>query len=177
MKPQGKKKMNASLWILLAATAVALAVAYARGPELPRAGLLSAGRLLQNVWVELALGFVLAGVLDVLIPAPTLAAWLGQERLLRGILTGWGVGLLLPGGPYVLFPVVAGLAQKGAAAGPLICLLTAKTLVSPIRMFTYEAPLLGWPLTLARFIPGVLAAPFLGLVGHYLFVWLKRSGS
>ena len=170
--------MNASLWILLAATAVALAIAYVRGPDLPRAGLVSAGRLLQNVWVELALGFVLAGVLDVLIPAPTLAAWLGPERLLRGILTGWGVGLLLPGGPYVLFPVVAGLAQKGAGAGPLICLLTAKTLVSPIRMFTYEAPLLGWPLTLARFIPGVLAAPILGLVGHYLYFWFKgRAGS
>jgi uncharacterized membrane protein YraQ (UPF0718 family) len=177
MKPQGKKKMNPSLWILLAITLVALLAAYFKGPHLPASGLLAAGRLLQNVWIELALGFVLAGLLEVLIPAPMLAAWLGDGRLGRGILTGWGVGLLLPGGPYVLFPVVAGLAQKGAAAGPLICLLTAKTLVSPIRMFTYEAPLLGWPLTLARFIPGVLAAPILGILGHYLFLWLKnRAG-
>ena len=165
--------MNPSLWILLAATLVALVAAYVEGRDVPLSGLMSAGKLLQNVWIELALGFVLAGLLDVLIPAPKLAAWLGHERLGRGILTGWGVGLLLPGGPYVLFPVVASLAQKGAAAGPLICLLTAKTLVSPIRMFTYEAPLLGWPLTLARFIPGVLAAPVLGLIGHYMFVWLR----
>jgi hypothetical protein len=63
--------------------------------------------------------------------------------------------------------------QKGAAAGPLICLLTAKTLVSPIRMLTYEAPLLGWPLTLARFIPGVLVPPILGLIGHWLFNVLR----
>src|SRR5207249_10108591 len=47
------------------------------------------------------------------------------------------------------------LFRSGAAPGPLITLLTAKTLVSPIRMLTYEAPLLGWPLTLARCLPGI----------------------
>jgi hypothetical protein len=36
-------------------------------------------------------------------------------------------------------------------------------------MLTYEAPLLGWPLTLARFIPGVLLPPFMGIVGAWLF--------
>jgi hypothetical protein len=49
-------------------------------------------------------------------------------------------------------------------------LLTAKTLVSPVRTLTYEAPLLGWPLTLARFVPGVLLPPLMGLVGQWLFV-------
>jgi hypothetical protein len=47
--------------------------------------------------------------------------------------------------------------------------VTAKTLVSPIRMLTYEAPLLGWPFTLARFIPGVLLPPLMGLGGQWLF--------
>jgi hypothetical protein len=55
----------------------------------------------------------------------------------------------------------------------LICLLSAKTLVSPIRTLTYEAPLLGWQLTLARFIPGVLAPPLLGLIGHWLLGLLR----
>ena len=31
----------------------------------------------------------------------------------------------------------------GAAPGVLIALITAKSLISPIRMLTYEAPLLG----------------------------------
>src|SRR5688572_13398821 len=175
MKPQGKKTMNGSLWILLGATLVALVVAYARAPGLPLKGMFAAGKLVQNVWLELVLGFALAGLLEVLIPQPVLATWLGEAELWRGLLVGLAIGLALPGGPYVLFPVVAGLAQKGAAAGPLICLLTAKTLVSPIRMFTYEAPLLGWPLTLARFVPGVLAAPLLGLLGHWLYQALRRT--
>ena len=69
----------------------------------------------------------------------------------------------MPGGPYLVFPVVANLFRSGAAPGPLIALLTAKTLVSPVRMLTYEAPLLGWPLTLARLHSRRAAAAGAGL--------------
>ena len=40
-------------------------------------------------------------------------------------------------------------------------------------MLTYEAPLLGWPLTLARCIPGLLVPPLLGLLGQWLFNLLQ----
>jgi uncharacterized membrane protein YraQ (UPF0718 family) len=115
------------------------------------------------------LGFLLAGLLDVLLPQRVLVSWLGGENLGRGILIGWAAGLAMPGGPYVFFPVAAKLFQNGAAPAPLITLLTAKTLVSPVRTLTYEAPLLGWPLTLARFVPGVLLPPIMGLIGQWLF--------
>lgn len=164
-----RRRVNASLVLLLGLTLVALVVAYARDPALPLRGLQSGGRLLQSVWMELAVGFVLAGLLDVLIPSPVLSRWLGEERLGRGILVGWLAGLVLPGGPYLFFPVAAGLLKSGAAPGPVIALLTSKTLVSPIRMLTYEAPLLGWPLTLARLIPGVLLPPIIGWLGQGLF--------
>jgi uncharacterized membrane protein YraQ (UPF0718 family) len=156
---------------LLAATAVAAAL---RDPALPLRGLEATGRLLRGVWLELALGFLLAGMLEVLVPAPTLARWLGEAGLGRGILIGWAAGLILPGGPYVFFPVAAGLYRGGAAPGPLIALLTAKTLVSPVRTLTYEAPLLGWPLTLARFLPGVLLPPLMGWLGQWLYGLLRR---
>ncbi len=161
--------MDASLWILLTLVAVAAAAALAKGPALPLQGLAASARLLRSVWVELALGFVLAGLLEVLLPQPLISRWLGPEHPARGILVGWGAGLIIPGGPYLVFPAVANLFRNGAAAGPLITLVTAKTLVSPIRMLTYEAPLLGWPLTLARFIPGLLLPPFMGLLGQWLF--------
>jgi hypothetical protein len=76
----------------------------------------------------------------------------------------------------VFFPVAANLFRNGAAAGPIIALLTAKTLVSPIRTLTYEGPLLGWPLTLARFIPALLLPPLLGLVGQWLFRFFNTRG-
>jgi uncharacterized membrane protein YraQ (UPF0718 family) len=65
--------------------------------------------------------------------------------------------------------MVASLAEKGVGPGPLITLVAAKTLVSPIRMLTYEAPLLGWPLTLARLLPGLFVPPLLGLIGQALY--------
>lgn len=161
--------MDLSLCILLALVGVATLVALARDASLPLQGLAASARLLRGVWIEMALGFLLAGLLEVLLPQPTISRWLGAEHPARGILVGWGAGLLIPGGPYLVFPAVANLLRSGAAPGPLIALITAKTLVSPIRMLTYEAPLLGWPLTLARFIPGVLLPPLMGLLGQWLF--------
>ena len=166
--------MDASFFILLGLTVIVIAVALARAPQLVVRGFQSTGRLLGGVWMELALGFVLAGLLDVLIPPPVLSQWMGGDDLRRGIFVGWAAGLVMPGGPYLVFPVAANLLRAGAAPGPLIALLTAKTLVSPIRMLTYEAPLLGWPLTLARLLPGVLLPPVLGLLGQWLYTIFAR---
>jgi uncharacterized membrane protein YraQ (UPF0718 family) len=168
------RRVDPSTWILTGLFVVALLVAFAKDPALPVRGLLATGKLARSVWLELLLGFLLAGLLDVLIPQPVLSRWLGAEHMAQGILVGWAAGLAIPGGPYLLFPVVANLLRSGAAPGPLITLLTAKTLVSPIRMLTYEAPLLGWPLTLARFVPGVLLPPVMGLIGQWLFGLFSR---
>ena len=169
-----KRRVDASLYILLALIVVAAIVAFVRDAALPWRGLAASVQLLRGVWIELALGFLFAGLLEVLIPRPMLSRWLGGEHLAQGIVIGWVAGLLIPGGPYVFFPVAANLLRQGAAPAPLITLLTAKTLVSPIRMLTYEAPLLGWPLTLARFLPGVLLPPVMGLLGQWLYGLFKR---
>ncbi len=161
--------MNASLWILLALLIIATTAAYLRDPGLPLQGLRATGRMLGSIWLELAIGFLLAGMTDVLFPAATLTRWLGPDSPGRGIFSGWAIGLLLPGGPYVAFPVVAGLFAKGAAPGALIALVAAKTLLSPVRALTYEAPLLGWPLTAARMIPALFVPPLLGVIGDVLF--------
>jgi uncharacterized membrane protein YraQ (UPF0718 family) len=169
--------VDSSFWILLGMTLAALAVAVSRDRNLPAQALAASGRLFGSVWTEIALGFLLAGLFDVLVSAETLTRWLGAERSGRGILVAWAAGLAIPGGPYLLFPVVARLFEKGVAVGPLITLVTAKTLVSPIRMLTYEAPLVGWPLTLSRFIPGLLVPPLLGLVGQWLYrIFSARPG-
>lgn len=169
-----RRRMATSFLILLGLTVAALAVALVKDPALAVRGFQSSGRLFGSVWMELALGFVLAGLLDVLIPPPALSRWMGEEHLGQSILVGWAAGLVMPGGPYLVFPVVANLLRSGAAPGPLIALLTAKTLVSPVRMLTYEAPLLGWPMTLARLIPGILLPPALGWLGHWLYTLFAR---
>lgn len=168
-----RRRLDTTAFILLGLVLIALAVAYAKDPALPVQGLQASGRLLGGVWIELALGFVLAGLIEVLVPAATISRWLGSERMGHGILVGWGMGLVIPGGPYLVFPVAAKLFESGASPGALIAFLTAKTLLSPVRMLTYEAPLLGWPLTLARFLPGVLLPPLMGWLGQWLFYLIK----
>src|SRR5215472_9184665 len=171
-----RRRMDPSLLILLAMVLIAEIVALVWRPDMPLEALKGSARLLRGVWLDLLLGFVFAGLADVLIPQPVLSRWLGSQRPAQAILVGWAAGLLIPGGPYLVFPILASLFQKGAAPGPLITLITAKTLVSPIRMLTYEAPLLGWPLTLARFIPGVLLPPIMGILGAWLFTVFNDVG-
>jgi uncharacterized membrane protein YraQ (UPF0718 family) len=168
-----RRRVNATTLILLAVIVLALGYAWWKDPMLPLQGLQASGRLFGNVWTELALGFMLAGLLDVLLPAAVISRWLGAGAAADGLFAGWAVGLALPGGPYLAFPVAAKLFDGGAAPGAVITLLTAKTLVSPVRMLTYEAPLLGWPLTLARFIPGVLLPPLLGWLGQWLYLLFR----
>jgi uncharacterized protein len=162
-------RLDSTFFILLALVVAAAGIAWLRDPALPLRGLRASGRLLGGVWVQLAFGFLLAGLLEVLIPQATLSAWLGAGRAGRGILAGWAAGLILPGGPYVVFPIAANLFRSGVTAGPLITFISAKTLVGPIRTLSYEVPLLGWPLTLARLLPALVLPPILGLVGHWLF--------
>ena len=163
------RRMDAGLVILLAVAVFAALFAFFKDPSLPVKGLYASGRLFGAVWIELLLGFIVAGLLDVLVSPGQITAWLGPESSLGGIVVGWMAGLAIPGGPYLLFPIAAGLWKAGAAPGALIALITAKTLVSPIRMLTYEAPLLGWRLTLARCVPALFLPPIMGLVGQWLF--------
>jgi uncharacterized membrane protein YraQ (UPF0718 family) len=174
MKPKEKRRVDVSTWILLGLTLLALAFALTRGPSVAGAGVLAGGKLLRGVAPELLLGFVLAGFLEVLVPAAALQRWLGAETSARGILLAWAFGLLLPGGPYVLFPLAAQLFRAGVAPAAIITLITAKTLVSPIRMLTYEAPVLGLRMTLARLLPAILLPPLVGWLGGLIYRSLEK---
>ena len=165
-RPAGRRRLGPSTIVMLALVGAALVYALVRDPDLVRRGLASTGRLVENVWLELALGFLLAGLIDAAIPRETLSAWLGGGQLARGLALGSLAGLLFPGGPYLAFPVAAGLLRSGAGAGPVIAFVTAKSLLGLTRTLAWEAPLLGWRLTLARVLPALLVPPLLGLVGH-----------
>lgn len=167
--------MDAASWVLVACTVVLLAVAVTRDRALPLLALRASGRAFSSVWFEILLGFLLVGLIEVLLDKETIVGWLQGRGPGAGILAGWATGLLLPGGPYVFFPLLAGLAHKGAPAGALISLATAKLLVSPVRMIAYEAPLLGWPFTLARLLPALFMPPILGFAGHWLFELFRKT--
>ncbi len=161
--------------LIMGGLAILMAVwAFTRGKDLPLRGFQAGLGLLQEVWLPLLLGFMLAGLFEVLISRELLVTWMGKESGVQGILLGWLVGLLMPGGPYIVFPLAASLLKEGMGVGPLLTFITAKSLLSPIRMFTWEVPFLGWAFVTARTVPSLLLPPIVGIIGQRLFALFPR---
>ena len=70
--------------------------------------------ILLGVAPQLALGFLLAGLVTVLIPSDLVARLIGEGSGLQGIVIATIAGILTPGGPYLQFPLIAALARSGA---------------------------------------------------------------
>ena len=173
-RQKGKKRVDSSIGVMGGLTLVMIIWAYAKGSDLPLRGFQATFALLQDVWLPLLLGFCLAGFFDVLVPRDLLVRWMGEQSGWRGIFIGWLIGLVMPGGPYVVFPIAASLFKQGIGVGPLITFITAKSLLSPTRLFSWEAPFLGWPFAAARAIPSLVLPPFVGMIGQRLFALFNR---
>jgi uncharacterized protein len=162
--------------LLILSTALVLAVAFAwtrGGAPLVREGLGEGVGMLSSVAVQLVVGFLLAGMLTVLLPTDVIANWLGADSGIRGILIATVAGTLTPGGPFLQFPLVATLANAGAGVGPLAAYLTAWSLLGVNRLLIWELPLLGPQFALMRW--GIsLAAPI--IVGMSVQVALRLAG-
>lgn len=173
-RQKGKGRVDSSIGVMGGLTLVMIIWAYMKSPDLPLRGFQATFGLLQDVWLPLLLGFCLAGFFDVLVPREFLVKWMGEQSGWKGILIGWFIGLAMPGGPYVVFPIAASLFHQGVAVGPLLTFITAKALLSPTRLFAWEAPFLGWPFAAARAIPSLLLPPLVGIIGQRLFFFFNR---
>jgi uncharacterized membrane protein YraQ (UPF0718 family) len=153
-----------SILILGVATVVLLVVAYVRGGwELPLQGLRTGGELLLSIAPQLVVGFMLAGIVTVLLPRDALGSMVGADSGVTGILVATGAGILTPGGPFLQFPLVAALVASGAAPGPAAAYLTAWSLMGWHRLVIWEVPLLGTPFTVARFLVSLALPIVVGL--------------
>jgi uncharacterized membrane protein YraQ (UPF0718 family) len=143
--------------VCLALAAVALLTG---GPSRVAAGVREAGTLLLMVAPQLAVGFLLAGLVTVLVPSSAVARIVGQDSGFVGLLAATGLGLVTPGGPFLQFPLVAALMRNGAAEGPVAAYLTAWSLLGLHRTLVWEIPVLGPSFALARWF-SALALPIL----------------
>ena len=158
--------------IVMAVGAAALvAVGLLRGQGEHVAGLKAGGVMTMQVLPLLLFAFIAAGMAQSLVSGETMAKWLGAESGFRGIWLGTLAGALIPGGPYVSFPLAAGLLRAGAGVGTLVAFLVAWSLVSIPRL-PMEVGLLGW-----RFAGIRLACtfPFPLLAGWLANVFFRSS--
>jgi uncharacterized membrane protein YraQ (UPF0718 family) len=155
--------------ILMGALAVALlALGYAKGEGQHMEGMRSALSMTVTVLPLLVFAFVVAGMVQALVPAETISRWVGAESGIRGIIIGSVAGGLAPGGPYVSLPIAAGLVRSGAGIGTMVAFLTAWSLWAVARL-PMEVGVLGWKLTLARIASTFFFPPMAGLLAQILF--------
>jgi len=155
--------------IVMGVLAIALLlVGRSRGAGEELQGLQIAARMTLQVLPLLLFAFIVAGMVQVLVPREPLARWIGEESGLRGILIGSLAGALAPGGPYVSLPIAAGLVRAGAGIGTMVAFLTGWSLWA-IGRLPMEFGILGWKLTLARFVSTLIFPPLAGLLASLLF--------
>ena len=88
--------------IVLASVAlILLFIGYQKGGGAHIVGLKTAANLLLQVTPLLISAFIIAGMVQVLIPQEMVSNWVGAESGFRGILVGTAFGSITPGGPYI----------------------------------------------------------------------------
>lgn len=153
--------------IIMGVLALALlAVGYTQGKHM--VGLSMAAKLTVDILPLLFFAFVVAGMVQVLIPTEAVAKWVGDEAGVRGILIGSIAGGLSPGGPFVSLPLAAGLMRAGAGVGTMVAYLTGWSLWAVARL-PMEVGVLGWRLTAIRLASTALLPPLAGFIAHAFF--------
>lgn len=143
-------------------------IGYYRGQGQHISGMRSAFNMVIEILPLLAFAFIVAGMVQVLLPQQLLSKWIGTESGFRGILIGTLAGGLSPGGPYVNLPVAAGLLRSGASVGTMVAFLTGWSLWAISRL-PMEIGILGWKFTLIRIASTFFFPPIAGFIAQTLF--------
>ena len=168
--------MDASVWVMVVAAAVIFVAAYLKSPELAGQGLKSGLHLFVEILPRMISAFVIAGLIQALVPTDVITHWMGTESGFRGICVGMVLGTLTPGGPMMQFPIVASLYRSGVGIGPLVSYLTAWSLLGFQRLIMWEFPFLGFNVVIVRLIASLAFPIVAGWLSSYLWVKLALEG-
>lgn len=147
---------------------VLLLIGYKRGQGQHIAGMKAALDMTVQILPLLAFALLAAGMVQVLLPRELLSQWIGAESGFRGILIGTVAGGLAPGGPFVSFPLAAGLLRAGAGVGTMVAFLTGWSLLAVSRL-PMEVGILGWKFALIRLACTFFLPPVAGVLAQNLF--------
>ncbi len=154
--------------IIMAILAVGLLyIGYQKGGGQHITGLKSAFALTWTTLPLLVFAFIVAGMVQALVPAELISKWVGAESGWRGLFIGTVVGGFAPGGPYVSLPIAAGLLKSGAGMGTMVAFMTGWSLWAVGRL-PMEVGILGWQLTLVRLASTFFFPPIAGLIANYI---------
>ena len=164
--------MLASTLIMAMVAAILLAVGYFRGEGQHLAGMRAGLDLGLSILPLLVMGLLVAGMILALVPQEAVAKWLGGESGFKGILIGTAAGSITPGGPFITFPIVAGLLRHGAGPGTAVAFITAWMVVALPRV-PMEVGILGWKFTGIRLACTFFFPLLAGFIAQTLFTHIE----
>ena len=131
-------------------------------------GLKASYTMLIQIIPLLVFAFIVAGMVQALIPREIISRWVGAESGFRGILIGTIIGGIAPGGPFISLPIAAGLLRTGASVGTMVAFLTGWSLLAFARM-PLEIGIMGWNFWLIRMACTFFFPPIAGLIANAFF--------
>lgn len=148
---------------------VATTLAWRKGSGVALQGLQDGGVLFVQILPNLIFGFILAGMVGVLVPKEVVARLLGDQSGWMGLAMGTLLGAVTPGGPFTQFPLVAAMYKIGGAPGPLAAYLTSWSLLGVNRIIIFEYPMMGSQFTTIHLSACLFAPPLVGLAVGQVF--------
>ncbi len=174
-KKKGNKAMLIATIIMILLAGILVLLGYSRGSGEHITGLKNAITMTTQILPLLLAAFIVAGMIQVLIPQELIARWVGAESGFKGIVIGTIAGGLSPGGPYVSLPIAAGLLHAGASLGTMVAYLTGWSLWAIARL-PMEVGIMGWRFTLVRMISTFLLPFVAGMIAEIFFSTEKFLG-
>ena len=113
--------------------------------------------------------FIIAGIIEVLIPSEFVQNWLSKEAGLKGIVLGTFGGMLLAMGPYASFPIVSSILVSGAGLGTIVSLITGWCLLGLSKM-PYETAFLGFKFFAYKTLLSIPLSLLAGLIAFFIEV-------
>lgn len=152
--------------VLLAVIAlVLLIIAYLQGKGICLSGLKIGGKMFIDIFPLLIAAFIIAGLIQVLLPKQIISSWLSDEAGFKGIMIACLVGAVTPGGPYVSLPIAFSLYKAGAGIGCVVAYIAAWKMWT-IAGIPYELAFLGTRITVILRISLLAFPPLVGLIAQ-----------
>ena len=144
---------------------IMLLIGYYKGEHIN--GLNQALRMIIQILPLLIFAFIVAGMVQVLLPSEAISKWIGNESGIKGVLIGTVAGAFTPGGPYVSLPIVAGLLRSGASIGTTVAYITGWSLWGLTRL-PMEVGILGWRFAIIRLLSVIILPPIAGIFAQFI---------
>ncbi|MGI6176347.1 MAG: permease [Christensenellales bacterium] len=157
--------------VILSVAAIILILVNARKTGKQFEGLKSGMKQMLQSLPLILCAFILAGMIEVLIPMEFIRNWLSKEAGLKGIFLGTFGGMLLATGPYAAFPIIATIMVSGAGLGTFIALIAGWCLLG-LSKAPFETAFYGVKFFTYKLLISVPFCFVVGLLGHIVEIAL-----